>query len=351
MRISFDMHLPFKFPIKDGLKSIHAYDNAEFMLTYHSYKRSIIIDEEYLLDEIDCSCITVNFLPHESMIRDLKKDEILRLTVLNSLDFLNRFIDALRVSYGLSHTHNITINDLPVCLTLAIDEEEYYEYLTRPHDVIPPYKELNLEELSKVGSSLQLWDTNPEIFLFEKFFATARSHLRKEQMVEAIIDLQTSFEIFIRNTHKLLLLHNGASQSEIEKASSISFRNVVEDHIGRILSANLKFNESSGPIHEWFENLYKVRNEIVHNGRVYVSGDEGYKAYDAYVNARNYIADLLDDAGMMTESKKVDLNIFPKNTKGVIDSRPVIERLKDQGMIPEDLMLYDSSQEKSEEGN
>jgi len=349
MKISFEMHLPFKFPIKDGIKSIHAYDNAEFMLTYHSYKRGTLIDQEYLIDEIDCSYITVDFMPHESMTTGLKTDEILRLTVINSLVFLNRFIDALRITHGLSHTHNITINDFPVLLTLTIDDNESYAYLTRPHDIIPPYKQLALEELSAVGSSLQLWDTHPEVFLFEKFFASARSHLRKEQMIEAVVDLQTSFEIFIRNTHKLLLLHNGASQDEIERASLISFRNVVEDHIGRILGANLKFNEPSGPIHEWVEHLYKVRNEIVHSGRVYVSGDEGYAAYDAYVNARNHIADLLDNAGLMNGSKKIDLNIFPKNVKGFIDSKPIIEKLKEQGLIPKDLKFYDSSQENNED--
>ena len=61
------------------------------------------------------------------------------------------------------------------------------------------------------------------------------------------------------------MIHNGISQEEIEKASNIPFRNVIEDHIGRILNANLKFNEPNGPIRVWYEKLYKTRNEIVHS--------------------------------------------------------------------------------------
>lgn len=341
MKISFDVHLPFKIPIKDGIKSIHGYSDAEFMFTYYSYIRGSVIDQQYLLDEIDCTYITIDFMPHETMIKELEKDEILRLTVINSIDFLNRYIDVLRINYGLSHIHNITISDLPVLLTMIIDDEESFTYVTRPHDIIPPTSPLSLKELSSVGGYLQMWDIYPEVVLFEKFFATARSHLYKEQMIEAVIDLQTSFEIFIRNTHKLLLLHNGASQKEIEKASAIAFRNVIENHIGRILGANLNLKKSNSPINIWYEKLYKLRNEIVHSGRIYVSGDEGYGAYDAYVNARNYIADLLEKAGLMNASKKVDLNIFPKNTKGFIDPKPLIQKLKEQGMIPEDLQFYD----------
>lgn len=149
-----------------------------------------------------------------------------------------------------------------------------------------------------------MWGTYLEIFLFEKFFATARSHLCKEQMIKAVIDLQTSFEIFIRNSHKLLLLHNNSSQDEVDKAQTISFRNVMEDHVGRMLGANLKFNESTGPIADWYEKLYKLRNEIVYSGRVRVSGEEDYNAFDAYVNARNHIADLLQGAGLMNANCK-----------------------------------------------
>lgn len=347
MKISFDMYLPFKFPIKDGIKTIHGYPDADFMLTHHSYKRSTIIDQQYLLDEIDCTYVTVDFMPHETMLIGLQKDEILRLTVITAIDFVNRYIDVLRINYDLSHIYNITISDLAVVLTLIIDDEELFEYVTRPQDIIPPTQPPSLKSLSNIGGYLQMWDTYPEVVLFEKFFATARSHMYKEQMVEAVIDLQTSFEIFIRNTHKLILLHNGASQKDIEKATSLPFRNVIEDHIGRIIGGNLKFNEPNGPIPEWHEKLYKVRNEIVHSGRIHVSGDEGYAAYDAYVNARNYIADLLDKAGILNTSKKVDINIFPKNTKGFIDPKPLIQKLKEQGMIPEDLQFFDLSLEKS----
>lgn len=160
---------------------------------------------------------------------------------------------------------------------------------------------------------IQLWDIHPEVFLVEKFYASARSHLYKEQMIDAIIDLQTSFEILIRNTHKLLLIQNGATQDELDRASSISFRNVIEDHIGRVLGVNL---------------------------------DEGYEAHDAYVNARNYLGDLLKQSGYLNANGNIDLNIFPKNTKGVLDADELLSRLKERGLISEDLKTYKPNNKK-----
>lgn len=282
-------------------------------------------------------------MPHESMIKNLESDEILKATVVNSTHFLNVLFDALRINHGLNHIHNITIADFPMLITIDINDEEPFIYVTKPQDVFLDQIELSKEDLGKFGGMMQLRDTHPQIFLVEKFYASARSRLYKEQMIEAIIDLQTSFEIFIRNTHQLLLLKKGATQSELEKASSISFRNVVEDHIGRNLNIDLNFMSSPTPIHDWYQKLYILRNEIVHQGRIEVSGEEAYEAHDAYVNARNHIADLLLTAGYLNTGGKVDLNIFPKNTKGNINGEELLEKLKEQGLIANDLKNFNSS--------
>ncbi|AIQ24256.1 hypothetical protein NSQ90_16015 [Paenibacillus sp. FSL H7-0737] len=349
MKLSVDMHLPFKLPIKEGINHVSGYEDLDLMFTFKSYQRQTVINEKYLLDEMECTLVKIDYMPHDSYIDGMKMDEVLRLMVLDSIEFLNRFFDALRINFGLSNIYNITINDLPIVLDIEIDDNSVYQYLTRPQDVVAPGELITIEKLSAVGSSLQMLDMYPTIFLFEKFFANAQTHLYKQEMIEAVIDLQTSFEIFIRNTHKLLLLHNRANQDELNKAATIAFRNVIEDHLGRYLGVSMKFNDPSGPISDWYKNLYMIRNEIIHSGRLHVTGEEGYKAFDVYVNARNYITDLLDTAGILNENKKVDISIFPKNTKGMIDPKPIIERLQERGLISKEVKYLNSSGDETEE--
>lgn len=346
MKLSFDLHLPFLIPFKEGLKYASAYPSADFLLKFNSYKRLITIDDEYLYEDKECTVVEIIFMPHEEMTKDVEIDEILKLTVVNSIHYLNVLFDALRINHNLNYIYNITIADLPLIITIEINDEEAFSYITKPQDVLLTPLELGKDDLRKFGGVMQLRDTHPEVFLVEKFYASARSRLYKEQMIEAIIDLQTSFEIFIRNTHKLILLKKNTSEVEVNNASNISFRNVVEDHIGRLLGENLNFNSSSGPINDWYKKLYIVRNEIVHQGRVEVSGNEAYEAHDAYVNARNYLADLLNNAGYLNANKKVDLNIFSKNIKGALDGDELLKRLKERGLVAKDLKNYKTDTEE-----
>jgi len=346
MKISFDLHLPFLLPFKDKLEYISSYPKADFLLNFNRYKRNTVIDGKYLLEEKDCTTVGVTFMPDESLIKDVEADEIFKTTILNTTHFLNVLIDAIRINHKLVDIYNITIADFPILVYMYVDDDdEPTIYITRPQDMFLDQIELSKQELGKFGGMMQLKDTHPQIFLVEKFYASAVSRLYKEQMIEAVIDLQTSFEIFIRNTHQLLLLKKQATQSELENASSISFRNVVEDHIGRILNVDLNFITSSTPIRNWYQKLYILRNEIVHKGRNEISGEEAYEAHDAYINTRNYITKLLSTAGYIDASGNVDLTTFPKNTKGSISSEELLKKLKEKGIVEEDLSIYNPNNE------
>ncbi len=147
-------------------------------------------------------------------------------------------------------------------------------------------------------------DMYPEIYTVDTFYESAKSALNREMFTNFIVDIQTSFEVFIRNTHRLILKKEGKTEEEIEKCSTYPFRNVIEQHLTSYLKEDLSF-ESNSNINEWYTKIYKVRNEIVHNGRQYVDGDEAYEAIDAYETARNYLSDLLQKEGYLTEKGKL----------------------------------------------
>lgn len=125
---------------------------------------------------------------------------------------------------------------------------------------------------------------------------------------------------------------------EIEKAASYPFRNVIEQHLAAALDAKLSFTED-GPIKDWHDNLYLFRNKIVHSGRAFVSGSQAYKAYDVYVEARNYIAELLVTKGYLSLTRKVDLKEFTKNSRKDVNYDTIHRKLVEKGILPADLPI------------
>jgi hypothetical protein len=341
MKIVAGFHLPFKLPVEDGIKFYSAYINAEFIAEFNSYNKTIINEGIDVSEVVGCTIVNITYMPKDEYIDGLKQDEVLRRMVLDSIHYLNRLLDSIRSHAGLDYVHNITIADLPMILLIAKDEETYI-YATRPQEIMRPEATLSLDDMVKIGSVMHSWDLYPDVFLVEKFFDSAKAHLNKEQLLDAVIDLQTSFEILIRNTHRLILTKNGSSQEVIDNASSIAFRNVIEQHIAKQLDVDLNFI-NPGVINEWYIKLYSLRNQIVHQGRIDITGEEAFEAYDAYVNARNYLGDKLNDKGYINSNGKVDLKPFKKNLKGSIDGEAFIERLKKLGLI-EDSLIFNNQE-------
>ncbi|WNQ09619.1 HEPN domain-containing protein [Paenibacillus aurantius] len=335
---SLDILLPFKLPIEDDIKFVSGYFFGEFITTFHTYGKEIKYsgDDTPVIEE--STCMSIVFVPKDDFFKDeVTKEDSYRVLVLKCIEYINKFIDALRTCFGLDYLYNITIADLPQYLIIDLNGESCL-YLTKPQEVLRKEILLSTEGMKRLGNTLHTWELYPEQFLVDKFFDSAKSHLYREQHLDAIIDLQTSFEIFIRNTHRLILTKQGVSTEEIEKVSSYAFRNVIEQHLAKQLGVDLRFN-TLGPIKNWYEILYNLRNQIVHQGRTYVTGNEAYDAYDVYVAARNYISDALVAKGYLDHNGKVDLNLFQKNVNGSIDINEIVKSLKERGLIDNDLKL------------
>jgi Apea-like HEPN len=334
LQLKLKIHLPFKLPTIDGYKFVSGYDFADFITLFNTYTRVTVIDEMEEQFNQECTVVNITYVPKNEGIENMTHDDLLRQTVMDSIHYINKFLDVVRFEFGLVYINNITIADLPLILNIESDQDRW-SYVTRPQDVTRQLPLITKKGMIRIGKTLSTWDHHPEIYLVDKYFDAAKSHLYKEQLIDAIIDLQTSFEIFIRNTHKLILLKNNAPEHEVKNASSIAFRNVIEHHLSKYLKTDLSFNKP-GEINDWYKKLYKVRNEIVHQGRIYLTGNEAYEAYDAYELARNFICDRLNDEGYMTDGK-VDLTLFKKNIKGEIDGEEIINRLKEKGLLEDHL--------------
>lgn len=345
MEISMDIPLPFLIPIENNLKFVSGYPWAKFFITFDEYERTMFLYEGYNKDE-KYSKLHVKYFPEESYISTKNTAELLRSAVLNSIWYINRLIDAARNCFGLEYLYNITIWDLPSTLLIEIEDEKHL-YITTPEEILTEKFTINSQGLQLIGGTIATWDQYPEYYLVEKFFDQAKTNIYKEQFIEAVINLQTSFEIFIRNTMTLIFKQDGLSEEMIAKHSGKPFRNTIEHQLAKALKTKLNFH-TTPEINRWYKNVYNIRNEIVHNGQHHLSSTEASNAYESYIEARNFISDKLVENKYLSKDGKADLSLIRARKSLPDDGRYFIEYLQSRGLIDSHLEIAQNPVNKNE---
>jgi len=337
MEIKANFKLPFKLPIKDELKLISKYHFANICTLFESVQQEIeLIDNNA---KILTTSLNITYFPNDDLGSEKDIKLILRSFIFNVIWYINRIIDAFRITFGLSYLRNITIFDLPTVIIIELNNEAI-AYLTNTEFLNEDLLIITDTDLSKLTSTMTSMDIYTDIFLVDNFYESGKSYLYREDYIRAIIDLQTSFEIFIRNTYRMILNVRGRSSEELDKASEIPFRNVIEQELSKYLKENLKFN-TQGPIKEWRQNLYIPRNNIVHSGIANISGKQANLAVESYEKARNFISDLLIREGFLSKEGRVNLNLFKKNDYYPEIDKQLINFMKEKKLIPEEFQFIE----------
>lgn len=334
--VKIEFPLPFKLPIKDNSCIVSAFKLADIKAKFSQRKIKFKLIDNDQENEEEFTSILVEYYENKNDKHGEEVDNILHNAVVNSIYYLNRFIDALRSKLNIREISNFTITDLPSTIMIEYKNEGYV-YVTNPVADITEYIEVEKDDIVRTLGLIKKWDDYPFIEVVDKFYAKAKHHLAREDFIFAIVELQTSFEVFIRNTHKLILIKDNATEEKIEQACDIPFRNVIEQHLAKALKVDLKFKEP-GVIKNWYDNLYTVRNQIVHSGKSFIDGITAYNAYDSYVEARDYISDLLVKEGYLLENGMAELDLFIKNSRDSEEEEErVRQRLIEKGIISSDI--------------
>lgn len=271
---------------------------------------------------------------YESLDKKISPQDLVLSSVKNSITTINNYLDALRLDADLNFIQNFSIADLPLVIDFEIDDVEG-EYITQPTKILQLSK-LTTNQVKNAANyalgRLGQWYENPQLDVIDRFLSKGIHHLYTEEFTFAIVELQTSFETYIRLCQRIILTKRGKTETEIETAMSIPFKNTIQDHLGPALNENLKFDENP-IIKEWNEKLYTLRNKIVHKGDTYITGDSAYEAFDAFQKATNYITGLMVDNSFMNENGKIAISDFNKNTPSDVDRQKVTEALRKQGHI------------------
>ena len=282
-----------------------------------------------------CTTIIIE-VTHQSLNENISLHELMLHSVTKSITTINNYLDALRLDSNWNFVLNFSISDLPEYIQIEVDGNKY-RYVTQPTKLIQ-LSDLTSDFVVNVGSSalkrVSIWWENPEFEVIDKFLSKGIHHLYTEEFTFAIVELQTSFETYIRLCQRIILTKKGKTEDEIQNAMTISFRNTIEDHIAPALDENFRFNENP-VIKEWYEKLYSLRNKIVHSGKSYISGDSAYEAFDALQKVTNYITELMVDKEFMAENGKIVIADLNKNTPSDIDRQKIDNALKQQGIIKE----------------
>jgi hypothetical protein len=325
MTIKINYPLPFYIPLESGPSGVHNF--SDFMsIKFRCEHVPFASDSEKKMR----TTIYVELIP-ETNTSEWTIENILSFSVQNSIIYLNNFIDAFRLVKGCNYVKNFNVTDLPLFLYIEVDSEKY-PYVTISTTILDSSPEMNSIGMGKTVSKMALWFNHEYFEVVDKFLSRATHHLYTEEFVFAIIELQTSFESYIRLCHNLILRKQGASDDIIERAKTFAFKNTITDHIGPALEENLQFN-SNPIIQNWESKLYKLRNGIVHSGNSYINGDSAYEAFDAYREVTNYITILMVKKGFMEENGQILVSSLNKNTPSDVDKETVLKRLKEQGLI------------------
>lgn len=309
MEIVIEIPLPFSIPVEKNYQFLSKFESTVFVLRFEQYEKKTFIAENNPKIET-CTKLFVYHFPKYPNLASLTEQEMLDLTFTDSLAHVNGFIDAARHRFGLVHIYNVTLWDLPQIIKIQMNGKEF-PYFTDPELLRSDDFLIDGEGLQLISETRGAWDSYPEFYLMEKFHDNARSHFLKNQYIDAIIYLQTSFEIFIRTSLQLVLKKDGATEEKIEQSSTQPFRNIIEVHLGNTLKCDLNFHTSK-EINKWYIDLYLIRNEIVHKGRFSLTEDEASNAYLSYIAARNFLNEKLIENGYISKDHKTDLSQFRK---------------------------------------
>lgn len=326
-KISFP--LPYYIPIKAGEQYVTSYpDFFSFKLSFEVFKNEVAKSKSEI--EEYCTFIHLEVLPMFN-VDELDEKELTRRVVKNSIVYINNFIDSLRLTLNLNHIKNFSIFDLPPITIVRINSKEI-GYVTTPTVMINSIEPAGIELVGETLSKMGTWRVHPYIEVCDKFLSKAMHHLFTEEFVFAIVELQTSFEAYCRLCLHLILEANSADDTAIQRAKNMPLRNLIEHHLGKALNENLSFDTNTVML-KWRNSLYKLRNEIVHDGKSYISGEEAYEAYDSLETFTQYLTGLMIDAGYMDSQGLFQVKALNKNTPETVDGDLVIKKLKERGFL------------------
>lgn len=335
MQSAVTIRLPFRMRIADGISFVSDYGNWQFKITFHHWDLAIT-GVGWFGEPLPVTVVNIiaDNETYENMEHPLP-NEIVRDFFLNTLSYLNRIIDTYRVAERDYSVRNVFLGDLPPILHVLFEDYNYGYLVNIPHWIALDVKKDKDESSLSVGSILATWEKLPQLMMVKRFYASANNYFEQGDNFRAIVDLETAFEIQVRLSFGMILHKNQVSDEERNRLLKVPLRNLIETHFAKHLGGNFSFNKA-GPVQEWYQKLYLLRNECLHEGNFYISGEQASFAFEAYYNVEKYIGEKLIEKGFLKPDGSIQWETYIPQREIEVHEEAVKERLIRAGFIPDD---------------
>jgi hypothetical protein len=350
MYSSLEVRLPFRLSLPQGQQFLTIRNSVSYKVSFRHIDLMIVGEEwrEPLL--VTVATVMIGNGEEQDLNKEPSREEIQGF-FQTSFDYLNHFIDVYRTNERDYSIRNITLLDFPSVTEIEVNHGSYYYIVDIPTyvDFEKLDNEHQLEVAQRVGAAMATRDQWPQFYNARRFYTGARQYLEQGNHFNAVIELETSFEIQVRTTF-FMILSQEEKISEAKRANLIttSLRNVIESHFTKYLGGNFSYKDP-GPIKTWHDNLYMLRNECVHEGKFFVSGKEVNIAFDAYHEAENYIGQKLIEKGYISQNARVQLERYMPRRRIEDDPETVIQRLKATGFLESHIGIAKSKEDLARE--
>lgn len=345
MELQIPFFLPYKLPVLSDQKAVSEYKNfATFKITFDEYTRKITHTANELLntpeDVNTIVCLNIYIENIKSIDNQNDRDEFLRDFILCGLEHVNKFLDAFRDVTKLDYIRNIHFLDLPKFAPVLINGEQ--QAYVRFDELSMTEQTISKDEFLDILKTMATWDQHPEFGLVNQFYSQAKSSIYQGNFPNAVIQLQTAFEVLIRATLKMIIKNEGLKKNvhqsktnkkirRIEKMTS--FRKIIEVELANYLNVDLSFTTNK-EIRNWKDNLYSFRNQIVHAGKRDISRPQVNSAHESFLKVQDYLSKLLIQKKYFSPDGTMDLKQDANNFK--FDHK-ITDKLKERGIIPKNL--------------
>lgn len=334
MQSEIEIRLPFRMAVLDGFSYVSSFDKYDYKILFHHWDLAITgVGWQGEAFPSTVVTITTHTDVHDEHQHPLP-NEVVRDFFLASLAYLNRVIDSYRITEQDYGARNLNLTDLPPALNIWIDGNRYLYLVNIPHWIATQLDDENEDRMMRTGQTMATWTRWPEFMVVQRFYVSARHYLEQGNHFHAVIELETAFELQVRITFSLILKEQAVPEHDRARLMKTPLRNVIEDHFARYFGGNFSYS-SSGPINEWNQNLYLLRNKCVHEGKFDVTGDEVIKAFEAFQSAQHFIMEKLIEKGIVEDDGTIFLDKHAPRRQIELHRDIVEERLIKAGLLPD----------------
>jgi hypothetical protein len=152
MRFTTVLPLPFLLPIRDGISVVGSFVRSSGLLAFKitfSREDGRIVRANEPQEPHPYTVLAVEYVRDSADSVGRVTEDLLRGVFLDTLAYVNYFLDAFRARYELHYIYNITVRDLPLAIRMHVDND-YYMYVCNPDKVIGYSREIDSRELAEV---------------------------------------------------------------------------------------------------------------------------------------------------------------------------------------------------------